>query len=102
MALLGNGPVTVGFQPKNGFFGPSSVLTPLNALETPTNFWKHMSICKSLAQNQKSTKFEPFGEFLGLGLTLAKAINEVKNQIFACLSFSIHSMASVPFSYKLV
>ena len=37
MAHPGNGPIKGGFQPKNDFFGPGLVLTPLNALETPTN-----------------------------------------------------------------
>ena len=87
MAPLGNGPVTVGFQPKNDFFGPSSVLTPLNALETPTNFWKQLSICESLTQNQKSTKFEPFGGFLGLGMTLKYARNGVKNGFLLVFHF---------------
>ena len=37
MAPSENGPVTGGFQPKNDFFGPSLVLTPLTSLETPKN-----------------------------------------------------------------
>ena len=48
MAPSGNGPVTGGFQPKNDFFGPRSVLTPLTALETPTNLWKHLAKCQYL------------------------------------------------------
>ena len=57
------------------------------ALETPTNLWKHMAICQHLNHDQESSKFEPFKGFLGLGLTLTKARNGVKNRIFAFFHF---------------
>ena len=55
MAPSENGPVTRGFQPKNDFFGPRSVLTPLTALETPKVF-----LSSGLDLNQ----FEKCGEKL--------------------------------------
>ena len=54
-----------------------------------------MAICQYLTQDQESTKFEPFRGFLGLGLTLTKARNGVKNR-FGFFSFSTHYMASKP------
>ena len=51
IALSGYGPVTGGFQPKNDFFGPSLVLTPLTSLETPTNLRKHLAKCQYLTQD---------------------------------------------------
>ena len=74
---------TYWYQSKNDFFGPSLVLTPLIALETPKNLWKHMAICQYLTQDTKSTKFEPFWGFLGLGMTLTTVRNGVKIRIFA-------------------
>ena len=70
MAPPGNGPFTGGFQPKRGFFGPSLVLTHLTALETLTNLWKHLAICQYLTQDTKSTKIDPSGGFLALGMTI--------------------------------
>ena len=70
MAPSENGPVTGGFQPKNDFFGPRSVLTPLTALETPTNLWKHLAKCQYLTQDTDSTKNGPFLFFFSSGLDL--------------------------------
>ena len=82
MAPSGNGPVTGGFQLKNDFFGPESVLTPLTALETPTNLWKHLVKCQYLTQDTDSTKNGVFRVFLALGLTSINWRNGVKNWIF--------------------
>ena len=70
MAPSGNGPVIGGFQPKNDFFGPRSVLTPLTALETPTNLWKHLAKCQYLTQNTDSTKIGAFRGFFSSWLDL--------------------------------
>ena len=69
MAPAGNGPVTGGFQPKNDFFGPSLVLTPLTALETPKNFGNTWPYAITLPRTQIAPKIDPFGGFLALGLT---------------------------------
>ena len=60
IAPSGNGSVTGGYQPKNDFFGPSLVLTPLTSLETLTNLWKHLAKCQYLTQDRDSTKNWPF------------------------------------------
>ena len=70
IAPSGNGHVTGGFQPKNDFFGPSLVLTPLTALETPTNLWKHLAKCHYLTQDTDSKKNGPFRGFFSSGLDL--------------------------------
>ena len=65
MAPSGNGPVTGGFQPKNDFFGPSLVLSPLTSPETPTILQVtlgHMPIAKSLFMCQDEDKNETENE----------------------------------------
>ena len=97
MAPPGNGPFTGGFQPKRDFFGPSLVITHLTALETLTNLWKHLVICQYLTQDTKSTKIDPSGGFLALGMTIVCDWRREENWLFASFSKFLSFISSVAF-----
>ena len=88
---------TYWYQSKNDFFGPSSDLTPLAALETPTNLWKHLAICQYLTQDTKSTKIDPSGGFLALGMTIVCDWRREENWLFASFSKFLSFISSVAF-----
>ena len=92
---------TYWYQSKNDFFGPSLVLTPLIALETPKNLWKHMAICQYLTQDTKSTKFEPFGRFFSFWNDLNQTDKWVEKSRF-CLFFIFHPFYGFRSNWKSV
>ena len=75
-----NGLIYTMISTKKWLFWPRVSFCPLNGTGNTNKPLKTHGLY--LTQDPKSTKFEPFRGFLGLGLTLTKARNGVKNRLF--------------------